>query len=285
VIDLWDPSEVGLEALNIRPALRRRLVTSWLLTAAALAVCAGPDVAAQEIRGRIVDAQNGAPVGLALIIVLDADRSPLLQRAADVQGLYSVVLPGAGEYYLVFERLGYFENESPLLAVDADGTYGVDIEMRPEPFRLDPLEVTVENERLEDFLTLEFGQHPASLPGYRVIQGMRLQEAKAKARDNTDLLRWLYIPVSHGSSVCVNVLGAPLPPRSTMEQINQRAEERNPGAQCGAIYVDGRRCRNEHLESIAMDRIGVVVALRGAVHLYTRQFDWTFRPGGGAPGC
>lgn len=259
----------------------------WTRTSATLGVLmgAGSGLAGQEIRGRVVDAQNGAPVGLAIVVVLDTVRTPVLTNAADAEGFYSIQLPGVGEYYLVVERLGYFENESPLLAVDSSRVYAVDFEMRPEPFRLDPLEVTVDNQRLEDFLTLTFGQHPASIPGYRAIQGQRLAEVKIKARDNTDLLRWLYIPVSHGLKVCVNNAGAPLPGRSTMDRINARAEVPDLDAQCGALYVDEYRCRNEHIEEIDPDRIAVVVTTRGAVRLYTREFDWTYRPGGGAPAC
>ena len=244
------------------------------------------EVSAQELRGRVVDSQNGAPVGLAAIFLLDADREPLLSSSADVDGYYRVATPGPGEFYLVVERLGYFETETPLFSVEPQRVYDVDIEMRPEPFRLDPLQVTVENERLEDFLKLSFGQHPATLPGYRNIQGVRLEEAKLKAKDNTDLLRWLYIPVSHGRRVCIGSYGAPaLPARSTAERTNAQAEEADPDAQCGALYVDGHRCRNEYIEEIVMDRIAVVVTLRSAVYLYTREFDWTFRPGGGGPGC
>jgi len=232
-----------------------------------------------------VDSVNGAPVGLAVIIVLGSDREPLVQTAADVDGTYRVTLPGPGEFYLVAERLGYFESETPLVSVESPGPYGIDFEMRPEPFRLDPLRVTVENEKLEEYLSLEFGQHPASVPGYRSIQGLRLEEAKLKARDNTDLLRWLYIPVSHGRSVCIGTFGAPLPKRGSWERTNARAEALDPDAQCGALFVDGYRCRNEFIEEIDMDRIAVVVTLGSAVHLYTRTFDWTFRPGGGEPAC
>jgi hypothetical protein len=189
-------------------------VTPWSRRARTLAAVAlgpllwpAPDGSAQEVRGRIVDAENGAAVGLAAIFLLDAERNPMQAGAADIEGNYRVVIPGAGEYYLVVERLGYFENESPLFAVGAAGTYAVDFEMRPEPIRLDPLQVTVDNESLERFLTLRLGVHPATLRGYRSIQGVRLQEAKLKAKDNTDLLRWLYVPVSHGSSVCIGSYG------------------------------------------------------------------------------
>jgi hypothetical protein len=56
-------------------------------------------------------------------------------------------------------------------------------------------------------------------------------------------------------------------------------------SQCGALYLDGYRCRNEFLEQIDRDRIGVVVTIGEAVYLYTREFDWTFRPGVGTPTC
>jgi len=254
-----------------------------------LGVLAAPGLAGQVITGQVVDAQNGAPVGLAAVILLSADREPLLMRGADIDGRYRVEIPGPGEYHVVVERLGYFETETPLLAVTGAAEYAVDIEMRPEPFRLDPLAVTVTNEKLEDFLSLEFGQHPNSIPGYRSIQGIRLEEVKLKAKDNTDLLRWLYIPVSHGRNVCVGVEGAPLPPRTGSDRTNAAADAAaaDPAldSQCGALYVDGYRCRNEHIEEIVMDRIAVVVTFGGAVRIYTRDFDWTFRPGGYGPGC
>lgn len=243
---------------------------------------------AQTISGRVIDSENGSGVGLAAVIVLDSERTPLLMRAADTAGVFTVDFPAPGEYVLVIDRLGYFETESPLLAVAANRTYVVDFEMRPEPIRLDPLEVTVANEKLEDFLSLELGVHPASLSGYRAIQGLRLEEAKLKATDNTDLLRWLYIPVTHGSRVCVGTFGAPLPARMYYERTMARAEESatvDPEGQCGALYVDGIRCRNEFLEDIDMDRIAVVVTVGGAVHLYTRAFDWTFKPGYDSGAC
>ena len=255
-----------------------------------LALCCAQEVSGQELSGRIVDSENGAGVGLAAVILLDSDRRPLDQRAADVEGYYNIEVPGPGEYYLIVERLGYFENETPLLAVGSEANYGVDLEMRPEPFRLDPLQITVTNEKLENFLTLEFGQHPATIPGYRNIQGLRLEQAKAKARDNTDLLRWLYIPVSHGPRMCVGTWGIELPERTSAERTNAAADAAGPAAvdanaQCGALFVDGVRCRNELIEHLVMDRIAVVVTFRSSVYLYTRDFDWSFRPGGGASAC
>lgn len=263
--------------------------TRWIggVVLAGLLIPGPGSLSAQVISGRIVDAENGAGIGLAVIVVLDRDREPLLTRAADVTGAFDVRFPGSGEYYLVIDRLGYFETETPLLAVSEDRSYAVDVEMRPEPIRLDPLEVTVANEELEDYLTLSFGQHPASVRGYRSIQGVRLEQAKLESEDNTDLLRHLYIPVSHGLSVCIGGFqGDPgLPERMGYERVMARSEARGSRGSCGALYVDGYRCPNEQLEEIDMDRIAVVVTVEEAVHLYTREFDWTFRPGGGSPGC
>jgi hypothetical protein len=242
----------------------------WIVPLLAGLVWDAP-LGAQEIRGRVVDASSGVPVGLAGIFLLDRERELLVRAATDTEGYYRLEAPKPGEYHVFAQRLGYYENETPLLAVGEDGPYGVDIEMRPEPIRLDPLEVAVRNERLERFLTLELGVNPNSIFGYRVIQGVRLQEARLKARDNTDLLRWLYIPITHGRAVCINTGGRAFPERGG----NRRMGER----QCGKLTVDGFVVRNEHIESIDMDRIGVVVTLPGEVRLYTREFEWDFRRG------
>jgi len=266
---------------------RRLRVTAFLALVLAASLTSPNRAGAQEVRGRVTDAENGAGVGLAAIFLLDAERNLVARSAADVQGRYSMAVPAADEYYLVIERLGYFENETPLLSIGGSGVFGVDIEMRPEPFRLDPLEVTVQNEELEDYLQLEFGVHPATLRGYRAIQGIRLAEVRLQAVDNTDLLRKLYIPVSHGINVCINSFGpgAALPERMSYERVMAGSGTPDPDAPCGALYVDGYRCPNARIEEIDMDRIGVVVTVDGAVHMYTRDFDWTFRPGGGAPAC
>lgn len=258
--------------------------------AATLLVVAPGAADAQEIRGRVTDAENGAPVGLAAVIVLDAERQPIVMGGADVEGFYTIRLPQAGDYIVVVERLGYFENESPLVAIAEEMVLSADFEMRPEPFRLDPLEVVVQNEELEDFLTLEFGVHPATMPGYRSYQGVRLAEAKLKAVDNTDLLRWLYIPVSHGREVCVGTFGAgaELPERMGYDRVmaaQNASSASDLRRQCGSLSLDGVQCRNEHIDQIPMDQIAVVVTVPGEVRLYTRDFDWTFKPGGSAGSC
>jgi hypothetical protein len=247
---------------------------------------------AQEILGRVYDAENAQPVGLAGVFILDSEREVLARAIADVEGRYSIEAPGAGEYYIVVQRLGYFENETPLFAVADSGRYGVDFELRPEPIRLDPLQVSVRNDRLETYLTREIGENPNGVFGYRVIQGIALEEAKAGAEDNTEIFRRLYIPVHWGRQVCVGWGGAG--PRRSPTQLGGTsdpnwapASETAPDTSlpCGSLFVDGYRCPAELMETIDPDVIGVVVTLGGNVHLYRRDFDWTFRPGFRSGAC
>jgi len=259
--------------MTVRPHTRgRAAVRAGLGLLLLRLLVPAPPASAQEIRGRVTDAENGEPVGMAGVFVLDRDRNPVSTAGADLQGFFTITAPGTGEYYLYVQRLGYFENESPLVAVQEGGQYGIDFELRPEPIRLDPLEVSVSNEQLETYLWRELGENPNGILGYRVYQGVRLEEAKLSAHDNTDFFRELYVEVQHGTEgVCVGAIFIALPERGS-----GRFGERECGA---SIYMNGYPCPTAHIESIDLDHIAVVVRLRGAVYMYTRDFDWTFRPG------
>ena len=253
------------------------------------------EVGAQTVQGKLLDAENAEPVSMAGVFILSAGREVLVRSASDTAGFYSIDAPEAGQYYIHVQRIGYFENETPLFQAEAGRTYAVDIEMRPEPIRIDPLSVTVRNEELERFLTLEFGENPNALFGYRAHQGAILQEAKLRAKDNTDVLRRLNVMVSHGRQICINALpGFTMPSLRTQtgsllmgesaEELGRLAsevQETVDGGGCGTLFLDGNLMPNEQLEQLDMESIAVVVTLPNSVRLYTRSFDWTLRPGGG----
>jgi len=242
----------------------RSFVWGWALLAGGARL-----ISAQELFGRVVDSSNGAGVAAAGVFLLDQSRSPVASFLTDSLGWYALSAPGAGSYYLAAQRFGYFETESPLVAVSLGGRYPLDIELRPEPIRLDPLLVTVRNDRMERWLTLRLGGNPNATFGYRAIQGIRLEEAKFKSEDNTELLRWLYIPVSHARDVCLG---------SRMPKID-RATLRVGPPTCGKLFVDDLPVAAEHLDTIDQESIAVVVLLPPNVHLFTRAFDWSARPG------
>lgn len=242
----------------------------WTLSVATLISITwlSSDLSGQVVQGRVVETGTDTPVALAGVFLLDAAREIVRSVLADSVGRFRITAPAAGEYYLLVQRLGYFETESHLVALSDGGDYAVDIEVRSEPIRLDPLLVTVRNEEMERWYTLALGVNPNSLRGFRVIQGARLAEARFKATDNTDLLRWLYIPVSHAQEVCLG---------SRMPEIDRTTLVVGEAA-CGRLYIDGVSVPAEHLDQLDKSEIAVVVLFPPNVEIFTFGFDWASRP-------
>lgn len=272
-----------------------------ILIVCLLSSLASSDLHAQTVRGRVLERATGRPVHLAGVHLVDADRNQISMAIADSLGRYALDVPASGEYYLFAQRLGYFETVSPLLEVSAERPYEIDLELRPEPIRLDPIGVTVRNEEAFRWLRLELGINPVVLFGFRMYQGARLEEARLRAEDNTETLRFLFIPVSHGKQVCVGTIHRPVRGgyHRTVEASAAFEDFRPDGTgvpagssggdggsgeglgqgSCGSLYLDGRRIPNEHIESIDMRKVAVVVTWPGTVRMYTYAFDWSFRPG------
>jgi len=251
---------------------------------------------AQVVRGTVVDATNERPVSLAGVQLLDAERNSLLVAMSDSLGRYALTVPDSGAYYLVAQRFGYEDMESPLLAISNAREYVLDLELHPEPLGLGEITVTVRNEQAVTWLTREFGRNPAEYFGFRLLQGDRLTEAKVKGKmDPTETLRWLYVPVSHGPA-CVSINATPRAttvgwrgprasgfaepgsaPAGTTSLDRQPRDSDGATTGCGSLMINDRVVPNEQLDRIDMSSIAVVVTLPGSVRMYTYDFDWTFR--------
>lgn len=233
-----------------------KVVARVLCVLAALTCFLARDAVAQELRGRTVDAVAGSPVAFGEVALLADDGVPVAATVADSAGRFVLHAPVAGEYRVVVYPYGYEELRSPLMVLEEGGAYEIDVEVQPLPVSLPGLEVSVVNEeRTIQWLRRAWGGNPRAMKGFRLIQGARMEEAKSRSDDNTEMLRWLYIPVSHGRRVCVLSLFD----------------------KCGQLYVNGRRVPNEHIDSIDLSSIAVVVTIglaRGSVHLFTHDFDW-----------
>lgn len=276
-----------------------RVLRRGAFAVVAVLLCRAAPAGAQVLRGTVVDATNERPVSLAGVRLLDADHNSLLVAMTDSLGRYALAVPDSGAYYLVAQRFGYEDMESPLLAVSDARDYALDLELRPEPLGLGEIKVTVRNAEAVAWLTRELGRNPAEFFGFRLLQGDRLTEAKVKGKmDPTETLRWLYVPVSHGPA-CVSINATPRAttvgwrgPRSSgfgepggapsgttsMERRREDYEaDREPENGCGLLTINDRVVPNEHLDDVDMASIAVVVALPGALRLYTYDFDWTFR--------
>jgi hypothetical protein len=279
-----------------RNTRRRRLP---VLSAVALLLALAAPAGAQQIRGRVLDSSNGMPVPLTGVWLLDGERGQVDLAMADSLGRYFLTVPDSGEYFIVAERFGYFETASPLLAIAGTRDYDLDLELRPEPLRVEGLDVTVRNEQVSSWVQGELGLlvPPQGIFGFRVLQGERLTEAKTRARfDPTETLRWLYIPVSHGRCVSINAtpraeriasavsgVGSPAFGEGAATGTVARedlmpAPTSDPDA-CngGSLWVNDRRVPNEHVDRLDMSRIAVVVTLPSMVRMYTYDFDWAFR--------
>ena len=255
---------VAAAALRRRRAIRRRVA---LLLPAALLTVAAP-AQAQILRGRIVDATTQAPVALGGALLLDRGQNPVAEALADSLGRFVLEAPEAGEYYLVGHGLGYSQTISSLLAVGT-GEYDLELELEPEPFQFDPLEVTVRNEELIDWFRLNGGGNPNAVFGYRAIQGADLEAARLGAKDNTHMFRRLFIPVFHGRTPCLGYGGTRF----------DRGTRQTVSAGCGSLYVDGIRLPVEHIETLDSRTFAIVVVLPPTVYVFTRGYEWGFRPG------
>jgi hypothetical protein len=265
------------------------------MAVAALVLAVAGEAEAQQLRGRVLDSSNGQPVQLAAVWLLDRDRESVALAMADSVGRYFLTVPDSGEYFIAAERFGYFETESPLLSIAGTRDYDLDLELRPEPIRVEGVDVTVQNERVIDWLKLEYGVNPVQFFGFRVLQGERLQEAKMKGKFNpTETLRWLYIPVSHGRCVTINGIQVP-ESESLMRGLRNRAfqpgdvpagtlprgalSEPNGPDECGGggLYVNDRAMPPELIDDVDMTSIALVVTLPNTVRMYTYDFNWAFR--------
>lgn len=195
--------------------------------------------AAQRVTGRVLDASTAYPVGLAHVQLLDTARVSVVATLADSSGRFVLDVPQAGSFSIAAERFGYVTTVSPLLAISEVRQYELDVELRPDPFQLGPLQIVVRNEEMERWLTLRGHQgNPNAMFGFRAIQGTTLMEARSRARDNADFFRWLFFPVSHRSGVCISIRNG-----------------------CARVFVDERWLPSEHLETVDLGSVVAVVAL------------------------
>jgi hypothetical protein len=92
--------------------------TILLLLAALLLPAA---LAAQTVRGQLVEEGSLAPIDGALIVAIDAAGNQRAGSLSNAAGRFEIRLPEPGRYRLRAERIGFRSVVSELLTVDADG--------------------------------------------------------------------------------------------------------------------------------------------------------------------
>jgi len=270
-----------------RPSiLRDTWRPTWMgaTLAACLALGLAQEGSAQQIRGRILDEANGSGVPVAGVFLLTQGRDVVSSALSDAEGRYALEVPTTGEYILLVQRLGYFPTESPLVEVSGDRSYDVDLSVRPEPIRIEGLEVEIPMERQNTwakdrlrFMNRGWGvDDPVTAYGFRLITGLRLEEAKMRSKDTLDLLRWVYVPIYNSvAGLCVQ--GRPSFSRGGAGRAMGVHDEPAPTPTCGSVFLDGESLPGEHVEGLDLRSINAVMIVGGALHLMTVGFEQRFQ--------
>ena len=119
------------------PSLRARAA----LGAIALLAATTP-LAAQTIRGRVVDAATGEPVAQAGVTVLTPEQRTVARARTGADGTFTVQLRAPGTFRLRGERAGYQASNSQAVEVAVREVVEVSLRVSPQALQIEPLTVT-----------------------------------------------------------------------------------------------------------------------------------------------
>lgn len=113
-----------------------------LLLLCILAAGSGPRAtSAQVVQGRLVDPQQSAGIGGALISIVGSDGLQLATALTRDSGLFALTAPVAGRYRLKAERIGYATTYSDYFDISAGDTLNTSLEARIQAVSLEGIEV------------------------------------------------------------------------------------------------------------------------------------------------
>jgi hypothetical protein len=99
-------------------------------------------VAAQVLRGQLLDVTTDAPLPLGSLSLLAADRSEVATTSSNPRGFWELVAPGPGTYYVRASRAGYQEWTTGPVELARGEHYTAVFHLRADPVRLDPVEAS-----------------------------------------------------------------------------------------------------------------------------------------------
>ncbi len=105
-----------------------------------------PIATAQAVSGRLLEAGSSQPVMGALVILLDADGTEITTTVTSAAGTYHVRAPGAGQFRLRVERIGFQTTTTGPITVLADETTSLEIAAPSSAVVLPALAVEGESE-------------------------------------------------------------------------------------------------------------------------------------------
>jgi hypothetical protein len=220
------------------------------LPAAALCGClAAQSLAAQTLRGRLLDDNTERPIEAAFVILMDDDDTRRDSVFTDSTGAFLFRTPKPGHYRVTARRVGYERTTTPALKLKRGETMMVDFLIGAAVTKLAPVKVTarrggrVQGREVGDF-------------GARYVSREDIRPRMRGARHFGDLLRWQNIP------------GLRISERSWGELCVTMARS---SAGCMDVYLDGSPMSGAHaLNPLSIDRM-VVILPQEAMVLYGSQ--------------
>lgn len=102
---------------------------------------AGRPLAAQAVRGQLVDRSNGFPIGGAFVVLVDQQGAEVGRALTADAGTFLIRAPGPGAYRLQSKRIGFRMKESPPIVLAEGQTVSYRLEVEAVPARLPPVVV------------------------------------------------------------------------------------------------------------------------------------------------
>jgi len=162
-------------------------------TAATIAIClmavvplSAAPLAAQTLRGRIVDTESGEPVMLAYVGLLAEGQEMVVAALANTAGEFEVTAPEEGGYFLYVSRTGYETLMDGVFDLGDGGVFDLQVGLKPTPIVLDELVVETRGRSLNPLE--QNGFYDRAIMGFGTM--LIREEIERRAIDNiTDVFR------------------------------------------------------------------------------------------------
>ena len=214
---------------------------------------------AQTIVGTVLDAELGAPVPSAIVVLWSEANEEVIAGATDESGRVALSGFGPGRYRIEIRHVGYGHYLSPLVEVrSTDKTYPLEFDLVPRPTEIEGFVISVE--RVNQYVRSLVGLDPRSLHTPPIGRD-ELDRHAERGHNVVDVVRWMNLPsvqiVTGREGPCF----------------------RFRGKVCLPVFLDGASFDGSFVPMLAADVLDLVVVLlpketvvypNGAVLLVTR---------------
>ncbi len=132
--------------------VRHHRTYAALVAASALVGTTAAPLAAQTVRGTLVDTGTGLGIPYGLVIMFHESGDSVTATVGDERGAFSLTAPEPGSFLLLAGALGYHETPAGVFELGRDGVVTVRYGLSPRPLPLDELVVSLDRPTLEHHL-------------------------------------------------------------------------------------------------------------------------------------